>query len=209
MEDQKARATLPQHAHVVEGAEFLHLRRAHRLRVLDTCCIDKSSSAELSEAINSMFYWYRDADVCHVYLFDVDDDDPQMPSSTFRSSRWHTRGWTLQELIAPRYVIFLSKSWHTIGTKVSLANVLTEITGIDLDVLLQRAPDCLHARTSIARRMSWASKRETTRIEDRAYSLLGLFGISMLIIYGEGSDAFQRLQKEILKREKDQSIFAW
>lgn len=184
-------------------------REGYEWAWLDTCCIDKSSSAELSEAINSMFYWYRDAEVCHAYLFDVDDDDPRVPSSSFRRSRWHTRGWTLQELIAPRYVTFLSRTWHTIGTKVSLANLLADITGIDLDVLLQRFPECLHVRTSAARRMSWASKRETTRIEDRAYSLLGLFGIPMPIIYGEGSEAFQRLQKEILKREKDQSVFAW
>lgn len=176
---------------------------------LDTCCIDKSSSAELSEAINSMFVWYKEAVVCYAYLYDVDDDDdPRSVASAFRRSRWHTRGWTLQELIAPRRVIFLSRGWFTIGTKVALIGVLADVSGID-HALLACDGVVAHTSFSVARRMSWASKRQTTRVEDRAYCLMGLFGITMPIIYGEGERAFVRLQAEILRTTYDDSIFAW
>ncbi|KAI0738924.1 heterokaryon incompatibility protein-domain-containing protein [Daedaleopsis nitida] len=178
---------------------------------LDTCCIDKSSSAELSEAINSMYAWYKEAAVCYAYLGDIDDfDDPRAPNSQFRRSRWHTRGWTLQELIAPRYVIFLSRKWHTVGSKLSLIQVVTEVSGIDVNILVQLFSKANLDAVCIARRMSWAAKRETTRVEDHAYSLLGLFGISMPIIYGEGLRSFLRLQMEIVKAyPRDHSIFAW
>ena len=177
---------------------------------IDTCCIDKTSSAELSEAINSMYRWYGDSFFCYVYLADVsDDDDPFIPGSEFRSSRWHTRGWTLQELIAPTRVRFFTKSWHSIGTKSSLAAVLQEVTGVDMDVLLWQNRGWL-SNVSVARRMSWASKRTTTRPEDRSYSLMGIFGVNLPIIYGEGSErAFMRLQMGIMRLYADQSIFAW
>ncbi|KAI0676567.1 hypothetical protein C8Q78DRAFT_998370 [Trametes maxima] len=174
---------------------------------LDTCCIDKTSSAELSEAINSMFFWYLSADICYAYLFDVSDhDDPRERGSSFRRSKYHRRGWTLQELIAPTSVLFLSQAWNTIGSKHSLLEPLVEVTGIDADILLGLEK---MTHVSVAGRMSWAAKRETTRVEDRAYSLLGLFGISMPIIYGEGPRAFMRLQQEILKQDPDESLFAW
>lgn len=174
---------------------------------LDSCCIDKASSAELSEAINSMYEWYEISAVCFVHLADVDvNDDPSGPNSQFRKSRWHRRGWTLQELIAPRYVLFFSKDWQLIGTKVSLAPVLHEITGIDTLVLLHQIPVDV---VSVAQRMQWASARETTRVEDEAYSLMGIFNVHMATIYGEGRHAFIRLQEEILKHTNDQSIFAW
>ena len=177
---------------------------------LDTACIDKTSSAELSEAINCMYRWYSDCYLCYAYLYDVsDDENPLLPESGFRSSRWHTRGWTLQELIAPRNVVFLSASWKFIGTKASLAATLQEITRIDLDVLLWRVKN-LSSNASIARRMSWAAYRTTTRPEDCAYSLMGIFNVSMPIIYGEGSErAFMRLQTEIMNGSSDQTIFAW
>ncbi|TFK82087.1 HET-domain-containing protein, partial [Polyporus arcularius HHB13444] len=176
---------------------------------LDTSCIDKSSSAELSEAINSMFTWYKQAGACYAYLCDVDDDDdPRSPESGFRRSRWHTRGWTLQELIAPQKVIFLSRGWLTIGSKVALVGVLADVSGIDRALLACR-PGVSYGSFSVARRMSWASARETTRVEDRAYCLMGLFGITMPIIYGEGVRAFARLQAEILRTVYDDSVFAW
>ncbi|TBU40768.1 HET-domain-containing protein [Dichomitus squalens] len=172
---------------------------------IDTCCIDKTSSAELSEAINSMYAWYAIADVCYVWLHDVDDTHPSRHRS-FSKSIWFQRGWTLQELIAPAYVVFLSRDWHTLGTKQTLAHRIEEITGIDCDVLLRRVE---LSQISVARRMSWAAFRKTTRLEDRAYSLLGIFDVHIPTIYGEGSNAFLRLQLEILKQCPDQSLFAW
>ncbi|KAI0709916.1 heterokaryon incompatibility protein-domain-containing protein [Earliella scabrosa] len=176
---------------------------------IDTCCIDNNSSAELSEAINSMFMWYADAQVCYAYLHDVgDDEDPATPGSAFRGSVWHTRGWTLQELLAPACVVFLSKTWRTLGSKYSLALALVDVTGISHDVLTRAQSNWLE-KASVAERMSWAAKRNTTRVEDRAYSLMGIFGINMPTIYGEGPRAFIRLQEEILRRIPDQSILAW
>ncbi|KAB5517437.1 heterokaryon incompatibility protein-domain-containing protein [Coniochaeta sp. 2T2.1] len=180
---------------------------------IDTCCIDKSSSAELSEAINSMFAWYRGCVVSYAYLVDVPDDveewdvdnDEDGPdiNSAFAKSRWFTRGWTLQELIAPDNVIFFSVGWVPIGRKV--IGTLSAITGIPLQ--------CLDAKelpqASVAQKMSWAAGRKTTRREDRAYSLLGIFGVNMPMLYGESDNAFVRLQEEILRLSDDQSLLAW
>ncbi|KAH9848619.1 heterokaryon incompatibility protein-domain-containing protein [Lenzites betulinus] len=178
-----------------------------RLIWIDSCCIDKRSSAELSEAINSMYALYRDADVCYVYLADVPrGTDPRAKDSEFWKSRWHKRGWTLQELVAPPYVVFLTSDWTFLGTKTGLASTLEKVTGVDAGILLgvERVESA-----SVAKRMSWAAERETTRVEDRAYSLLGIFGVHMSPIYGEGTNAFLRLQEEIIKHIPDQSIFAW
>lgn len=179
----------------------------YRLIWNDACCIDKSSSAELTEAINSMFELYKNADICYTFLADVPDGDiPSDISSQFRSSRWHTRGWTLQELIAPKRMVFLTKTWRILGTKIGLASILEDCTGVDFAILTGKvAPSSVSA----ARRMSWASGRQTTRVEDRAYSLMGLFGVHMPTIYGEGANAFIRLQEEIIRTIPDQSIFAW
>ncbi|GAB1317777.1 hypothetical protein MFIFM68171_07987 [Madurella fahalii] len=246
---------------------------------IDTCCIDKSSSAELSEAINSMFKWYHNAEICYAYLEDVmihipspipsadnavipapsadnasspsstlssgahsesdtdsvissDSDDPLTPTpairpnsippfpnttpapdpfsntrfmSEFSSSRWFTRGWTLQELLAPSEVILLDNQWLEIGSRTSSAKQISMITGIPQHVLARSDWDAC----SIAQRLSWSSKRQTTRVEDEAYCLLGLFGVNMPLIYGEGSKAFLRLQEELLRVFEDYSIFAW
>ncbi|KAI0546732.1 heterokaryon incompatibility protein-domain-containing protein [Xylaria curta] len=169
---------------------------------IDTCCIDKTSSAEITEAINSMFQWYRNATVCYAYLNDVEDDI----ESNLAGCRWVTRGWTLQELIAPREVVFYSSSWHALGTRSRLSSHIATVTGINEPFLTGRSLE--HA--TIAQRMSWAAKRTTSRDEDMAYCLLGIFDVNMPLIYGEGWKAFKRLQ-EILINEypEDFSLFAW
>jgi hypothetical protein len=164
-----------------------------------SCCIDKTSTAELSEAINSMFRWYREATVCYAYLADVTE------ASQIKSSRWFTRGWTLQELVAPATVWFYALDWKYLGSKLDLQSEIRYITGIDTEVLTTGELEMV----SIARRMSWAAKRQTTRIEDQAYSLMGIFDVNMPLLYGEGRKAFVRLQEETMKTSDDQSLFAW
>ncbi|KAB5546920.1 heterokaryon incompatibility protein-domain-containing protein [Coniochaeta sp. 2T2.1] len=141
---------------------------------IDTCCIDKSSSAELSEAINSMYAWYQGSDICYAYLGDV-------------------------------IVEFFTSEWIEIGTKTSLSERLTEITRVRQSVLRGEKP----STCTVAERMNWAFERQTTRKEDKAYCLLGLFEVNMPLLYGEGSKAFIRLQEQILRQEDEYSIFAW
>ncbi|KAF5357286.1 hypothetical protein D9758_005960 [Tetrapyrgos nigripes] len=145
--------------------------------------------------------------VCYVYLRDVSIKfHPRNPKSTFKDSRWFKRGWTLQELLAPRNVVFLDKDWVRIGTRWTLRDVASAITSIPVEVFEGRDINAY----SVAQRMSWAALRETTRPEDQAYSLMGIFGVSMPPIYGEGgAKAFMRLQQEIIKISDDRSIFAW
>ncbi|KAL7919399.1 hypothetical protein ACQKWADRAFT_322996 [Trichoderma austrokoningii] len=176
---------------------------------IDTCCIDKTNLVELSEAINSMFRWYQQAAVCYAFLSDVpSNDSPQEKGSMFQKSRWFQRGWTLQELVAPKILRFygpitsagtsntnMAQEWHLLGTKGSMSTTIASVTGIP---------------PSVAQRMSWAAHRETNRKEDLAYCLLGIFNITMPMIYGEGGDqAFFRLQEQIMKVIKDDSILAW
>ncbi|KAI1204191.1 HET-domain-containing protein [Annulohypoxylon truncatum] len=210
---------------------------------VDTCCIDKSSSAELSEAINSMFAWYKNATVCFVWLCDFTcfsdetlaeaitsfesrealdakgggfyGDPPQQTVAEIDlrnrvkkglgNCKWFSRGWTLQELIAPSRINFYDKEWNYFGSKLELAPVLSWITGVDTGVLRGRPLD----EVLVGRRMSWASTRTTTRVEDIAYCLLGIFDINMPLLYGEGKKAFIRLQEEIIRSSHDLSIFAW
>jgi hypothetical protein len=169
---------------------------------IDTCCIDKSSSAELSEAINSMFAWYRDSDICYAFLSDLETKD----EGSFVKCRWWTRGWTLQELIAPRDVIFYDANWAEFGNKASLAAAIAKITRIDENIL---AGVRSIESASVANRMGWAARRITTRPEDMAYCLMGIFSVNMPLLYGEGMKAFARLQEEIMKSSTDQSLFAW
>jgi len=166
--------------------------------------VDKSSSAELTESINSMFQWYRQAVVCYAYLEDYPMDMP--PESGLPGCRWFTRGWTLQELLAPERVKFYSQNWTYLGPKHDHSHALAWSFLIPVNVLLNVTEVF---RSSIANRMSWASKRRTKRKEDLAYCLLGLFEVNMPLIYGEGAKAFLRLQEEIIKRSSDLSIFAW
>ncbi len=176
---------------------------------VDSCCIDKSNHTELSEAINSMFSWYRDAAKCYVYLSDVstrNDADESFSRSVWKSelrqSRWFTRAWTLQELIAPHSVEFFSREDERLGDKRSLELSLHEITGIPVEVF---RGDSL-TQFPVKERMLWAAKRTARRREDEAYSLLGIFGLHMPLIYGEGREnAFIRLEEEIRKRAKGKS----
>lgn len=177
---------------------------------IDTCCIDKRSSAELSEAINSMYSWYWRAAVCYAYLSDVHFERTWEShfarASDFEASRWFKRGWTLQELLAPEIVEFYDISWTFLGTKSKLVHRISRVTGIERACLLNR--DAIKY-TSTGTKFSWASLRETTRVEDMAYCLLGLCRVNMPMLYGEGERAFYRLQLEIIKQENGHSIFAW
>jgi hypothetical protein len=231
---------------------------------VDTCCIDKKSSSELTEALNSMYNWYELAAICYVYLVDMPGGCPRLvetrtrnvitaelvdcdtsvaeppvlqgsgktqrpvPSQSdfppmddeddeddvrlqiwvlhLRMCRWFRRGWTLQELIAPKRLVFFGIDWNFIGSKLDLLYTLSDITRIDSIALSHR---CSLEELSIAKRLSWAARRETTRIEDTAYSLLGLLNINMTLLYGEGGRAFTRLQEEIIRRSADSSVFAW
>ncbi|KAI8660251.1 HET domain-containing protein [Fusarium keratoplasticum] len=178
---------------------------------IDTCCIDKSSSAELSEAINSMFKWYQDAVICYAFLSDVSTSTRAPATSRqdlyeITTSQWFTRGWTLQELIAPRAVHFYSQQWDYLGSRNAAAEAIQLATGISTGALLGQ--DLLGI--SIYQRMRWASTRTTTRPEDMAYCLLGIFDVNIPLLYGEGKKkAFQRLQEEILRKSTDLSLFLW
>ena len=201
----------------IRGCCEVAARHGYKWAWIDTCCIDKTSSAELSEAINSMFRYYTLSLVCYVYLRDMPETDPSElfgevgdPKAAnnphFANHRWHKRGWTLQELIAPRVVHFLSHNWEYLGSKADLADGLEVITRIPASILrLEENPSDM----SVAQRMSWAAQRETTRVEDEAYCLLGIFDVNMPTLYGEGRKAFQRLQEEIMRRTPDTTLFAW
>ncbi|KAF4468041.1 Vegetative incompatibility HET-E-1 [Fusarium albosuccineum] len=214
----------------VNRDDVLHLSRYAKLRQscttvrslrldylwIDTCCIDKSSSAELSEAINSMFRWYAESAVCIAFLEDVFATEYQDESmAVFQNSRWFSRGWTLQELIAPGKVIFYRQDWKRLGDRAELKKDISYVTGIPEELLdtthhmAESRKRQLH-QVSVAEKMYWAARRETTRPEDIAYCLLGIFDINMPLLYGEGqAKAFKRLQEEIIKSTDDESIYAW
>lgn len=179
---------------------------------VDTCCIDKKSSSELSEAINSMYQWYENSKICYAYLHDFDGKSlPTEPDNTrFPHSNgwpeWFSRGWTLQELIAPVKLQFVNARWQPIGDKESHASDLCKITRVPEAVFRDGLTS---NRPCVAQIMSWAADRKTTRVEDQAYSLLGLLDVHMPMLYGEGKKAFQRLQLEIIRKSNDQSILAW
>ncbi|KAH7370391.1 heterokaryon incompatibility protein-domain-containing protein [Rhexocercosporidium sp. MPI-PUGE-AT-0058] len=171
---------------------------------VDTCCIDKQSSAELTESINSMFQWYENARECFVFLSDLSWG--WNVAERLKTCRWFSRGWTLQELTAPKYVLFFDSNWNYIGNKDQYATEISVITNIARDLLVGKTK---LKDYSLATRMSWAAHRQVTRVEDKAYCLLGIFGVNMPMLYGEGLRAFGRLQEEIIKRSNDLTIFAW
>jgi hypothetical protein len=236
----------------VEQSIEITLHSKERLKYIwiDTCCIDKSNTPELSEAINSMFKWYARAVVCYAQIADFDSEFlptnevpgywsnnsqalgqhqsyemPHVPvnlqltetaKNRLRGCRWFTRGWTLQELIAPPTVEFFDGNWIYFGNRNELADLLTSLTRIDKRIF--EGPGTTHqerdivsilSKMSIAKKMSWAQNRQTAKTEDIAYSLLGIFGVNMAMTYGEEHMAFIRLQKEILAQYNDLSIFAW
>ena len=173
---------------------------------VDTCCINKADFTELSEAINSMFRWYRNAGKCYVYLSDVSATKRKASDqlseftweSAFRASRWFTRGWTLQELLAPTSVEFFTQEGQRIGDKRSLEQQIHEITGIAIPAL-RGVP---LSQFEVDERFKWIETRQTTRDEDMAYCLLGIFDVFMPLIYGEGKEnAIRRLRKEITDRQ--------
>ncbi|KAF2723561.1 hypothetical protein K431DRAFT_283002 [Polychaeton citri CBS 116435] len=181
---------------------------------LDTCCIDQKNPAELSASINSMFQWYQEAAVCYVYLA---GHDALNEKSDPMQDIWFSRGWTLQELVAPRRIEFFDKNWLSIGVfdpdgmqtarDLSLMNRIFDRTGIDKSSLMGEGQ--LEA-VSVARRMSWYRGRTTGVPEDSAYCLMGIFSVNMPTIYGEGRvRAFRRLQEEIMRYSDDHSLFAW
>jgi hypothetical protein len=171
---------------------------------VDTCCIDKSSSAELSEAINSMFFWYRQATKCYVFLSDFEHG--RRPEDQFPKCRWFRRGWTLQELLASQTVVFYDRTWEEIGSKIQFCNIISSVTSIPKEAILGETP---LARYSISQKMSWAASRVTSRIEDTAYCLLGIFDVHIPLLYGERHRAFSRLQEEISKNALDMTLLAW
>ncbi|KJA17720.1 hypothetical protein HYPSUDRAFT_46055 [Hypholoma sublateritium FD-334 SS-4] len=179
-------------------AEFCRITATqydHKLAWIDTICINKESSSELDESIRSMYNWYQSASMCITYLADTSN-----PSEMHRDT-WFTRGWTLQELIAPRHIKFHDANWQQIipGMENDKKNpqIILQIkraTGIVKDEL-----ETVLSKTPISRRMQWAAHRRVTREEDMAYSLMGIFDVSISIAYGEGAErAFVRLLKEIL-----------
>jgi hypothetical protein len=197
----EATMSKPGYSKIVKTCEIARNKYDLPFVWIDTCCINKASSAELSEAINSMFRWYKDASVCFAYLSDVDESQ-----LSFHHSRWFMRGWTLQELIAPKHLDFFDCNWEFRGTKETLSTHILMVTGIPGQVLDHSVE---LGEIPIAQRFSWASTRETTREEDGAYSLLGIFDINMAMLYGEGPKAFIRLQEQILSQNVDMSVFLW
>ncbi|KAK4183097.1 hypothetical protein QBC35DRAFT_350493, partial [Podospora australis] len=178
---------------------------------IDTLCIDHKNNADIAKAVKSTWKRLSRASVCFVYLDDVS------LLAQFLTSQWFTHTWTLPALLAPPSVVFHNSSWEELGTKSSpsLCPIISRITGIPQSIL--RGETSLHS-TSIAQKMSWAARQKTpsTRPEDRAYSLMGLFGLedddnTLKIRYGEGfRRAFTRLQQGIIQKfPDDHTIFAW
>ncbi|KAH9986437.1 heterokaryon incompatibility protein-domain-containing protein [Xylariaceae sp. FL0662B] len=211
----------------IQRTATLARSRSLKYAWVDTCCIDKSSSAEVSEAINSMFRWYADAAVCFAYLSDLPsaarvanfypeagpDEVKRLQATYFKMCRWFTRGWTLQELLAPPAVEFYDAGWDLHGTRLALEPEISDLTHVRPDVLRAGADGgaaaCLRS-VSVACRLSWAAGRQTARPEDQAYCLLGLFDVNVIPLYGEGAHkAFLRLQEEICRQSTDLSLFAW
>ncbi|KAI3331609.1 HET-domain-containing protein [Xylariaceae sp. AK1471] len=188
----------------VEEARKLAARDGYEWIWIDTCCIDKSSSAELQEAINSMWQYYARSNICYAFMADIPNAQTGR-TKAFGESKWFTRGWTLQELIAPTSVEFYAGDWAPIGTKSERYDEISEITKINLDVLTHMEPiDAFSA----AERLSWAAHRQVTREEDETYCLLGIFEVNMPMLYGEGRHkAFIRLQEAIYSSTRDDSLF--
>ncbi|KAI6155055.1 heterokaryon incompatibility protein-domain-containing protein, partial [Pisolithus tinctorius] len=174
----------------------------------DTCCIDKHSSAELQETIASMFAWYRHSALTIVYLSDISE------TGSLGNSEWFRRGWTLQELLAPQTVLFYTQNWSLYKdltpsnhkTDVAVLEELERVTGIETRFLTNFSPGLDDARS----RLQWAALRHTTRPEDIAYSLFGIFNLHLPVLYGEPAEnALGRLLSEIISQSGDISVLDW
>ncbi|KAI6023734.1 hypothetical protein BKA83DRAFT_4052912, partial [Pisolithus microcarpus] len=174
----------------------------------DTCCIDKDSSAELQEAIGSMFAWYRRSALTIVHLSDIPN------TGSFGTSEWFRRGWTLQELLAPQTILFYTQNWSLYKnlagsnhkTDVDVMEELEKATGVESRFLTNFSPGMDDARS----RLQWASSRCTTRPEDIAYSLFGIFDLHLPVLYGESAEkALGRLLAEIISQSGDISVLEW
>ncbi|KAG2749037.1 hypothetical protein P692DRAFT_201656133, partial [Suillus brevipes Sb2] len=177
----------------------------------DTCCIDKHINVELQESVNSMFIWYHHSALTIVYLSDV---PPSSKSGALTKSAWNTRGWTVQEFIAPKVILFYQSNWtlylddRTSNHKDSVAIMqeLKDATGIDRSAVVAFRPGMDGARE----KLHWASTRVTTRQEDIAYSLFGIFDVRLSVDYGEKQDkALGRLLQEIVARSGDITGLDW
>ncbi|KAK5157012.1 hypothetical protein LTS14_004529 [Recurvomyces mirabilis] len=205
----------------IRGACTVAKQRSLKYIWIDNCCIDKSSSEELRTALNSMFAWYHEAAICLTYLGDVTysssgngtfSRDEVSGKKGHQPSEWFERGWTLQELLAPRSMQFYDRSWQPMGSRNSLADSVSNITGISRDYLQDRGSEALTFRSaSIATRLSWMAGRTTRDVEDIAYSMLGILDVNMVPMYGEGAEAFSRLQETVMTSPHafDESLFAW
>ncbi|CAJ2509471.1 Uu.00g144970.m01.CDS01 [Anthostomella pinea] len=202
---EKARSATKVRGACAQVRAWRHNQKPIDYAWLDTVCINKTDPGETSETINSMYRWYKAATVCFVYLYDHPHD--RGPFSSMTDSDWFTRGWTLQELVAPTALEFFYQDWRHLGNRKECSAELSPGTGIARGILEVGGPI---GKTSISHRMSWFSDRTTTKGEDEAYCLMGLFGVNMPTLYGEGSQgAFRRLQEEIMKYSDDHSLFAW
>ncbi|KAH7243812.1 heterokaryon incompatibility protein-domain-containing protein [Fusarium solani] len=208
LKNTKGRHVLPQLDKIL-GACITARKRGLEWIWIDNCCINKSDTSELSESINSMFKWYSEAVVCLTHLADVRQG--VSASQTFQSletgemSKWFTRGWTLQELLAPKNLLFYDTDWNCLGSKLELAESIEHITGIAAHYLTGEKD---FRSACISAKMSWSAHRETTREEDVAYCMFGIFNLHLPVQYGEGKGAFLRLQDALISKN-DESLFAW
>lgn len=204
-----ARLKKPASAHKIDLVLHQAVQDGHKWIWMDNLCIDKANNTELAEAINSMFRYYKEAKTCYTFLADVSWSKNIHWEHGFSLSKWFTRGWTLQEMLASRDLRFLDHEGRVLGCmQDEVLRLTARVSGVPIDILTHRRP---LSSASIAQRMSWAARRETSKAEDVAYCLLGIFDVNIPLLYGEGSErAFiNRLQEEIAKTSNDQSIFAW
>ncbi|KAI4210636.1 MAG: hypothetical protein LQ351_006515 [Letrouitia transgressa] len=200
----------------IQGCCARALAAGQRYVWIDSCCIDRTNLFEVSESIRSMFRWYRDAACCFAYLWDVDGNGDAGPPLRRKKSEgqeeyseWFSRGWTLQELLAPQNLLFFDRRWNELGNRRTLAAEVQSATGIPVKYVTDFANHAHEA--SVAMKMSWMARRRTTKAEDTAYCLFGIMGVSMDVRYGDGRKEFLRFQDKIMREPglQDESIFAW